>query len=113
MGFEDEQIIKALRANKNSKDAAREWVNAGKGKLPMEADDTNGLDHNSHLFTALVSAPTVRLGLNNPKTLLAFMNILESPASANMWLNDTDTSPVLSAIFKIYHAEKHAAPDVA
>lgn len=109
MGFkEEDQIVEALRATKNNKDAAVELLTAGK----VNTDDLEaGLDQNSHLFSALVSAPTIRLGLSNPKTLLAFLNILESPAAANVWLNDTDTSPVLSAIFKTYHSEKHAAPD--
>ncbi|CAL8134222.1 unnamed protein product [Orchesella dallaii] len=107
MGFNDEQIVEGLRANKNAKDAACEWILAGKKNTN---DEEEGLDQNGHLFAALVSAPTIRLGLNSPKTLLAFLNILESPNNANTWLNDTDTAPVLSAIFKIYHAEKHAAP---
>ena len=34
--------------------------------------------------------------------------MLETPSSANMWINDPDASPVLSQIFKTYHAEKHA-----
>jgi len=34
--------------------------------------------------------------------------MLESPSSANMWISDPDASPVLSQIFKTYHAEKHA-----
>lgn len=110
LGYQDEQIIKALRANKNGKDAAAEWLAAGKADSAIDQDDVEGLDRTSHLFTALVNAPTIRLGLNSPKTLLAFLNILESPASANTWLGDVDTAPVLSSIFKIYHAEKHAEP---
>lgn len=117
MGFKDEEIVEALRQNKNGKDAACEWLISGKGRkgtavdlVQNNVDDVTGLDQSSHLFMALVNAPVVRLGLNSPKTLLAFLNILESPQSANTWLNDQDTAPVLSAIFKIYHAEKHAAP---
>jgi len=109
MGFGGEQIIEALRATKNSKDAACEWLLAGKTAPPQDVE--TGLDQNSHLFNALVTSPTIRLGLNSPKTLLAFLGILESPSSANMWLTDQDTAPVLTAIFKIYHAEKHAAAD--
>jgi Kip1 ubiquitination-promoting complex protein 2 len=40
--------------------------------------------------------------------LTAFLSMLESPSSANKWINDPDASPVLSQIFKTYHAEKHA-----
>jgi hypothetical protein len=38
----------------------------------------------------------------------AFLSMLESPSSASNWINDPDASPVLSQIFKTYHAEKHA-----
>jgi hypothetical protein len=38
----------------------------------------------------------------------AFLSLLENPNSANIWMNDPDASPVLSQIFKIYQAEKHA-----
>jgi Kip1 ubiquitination-promoting complex protein 2 len=110
MGFTDEDICNALRACKNNKDHACEWLLSGGGVVIDDVD--TGLDQNSHLFNALVTNPTIRLGLNCPKTLLAFLGILESPASANMWLQDSDTAPVLSAIFKIYHSEKHAAPDL-
>jgi len=108
MGFTDEKIIEALRATKNSKDAACEFILSGKS-VSEDQEDDKGLDQNTPLFKALASNPTVRLGLNNPKMLYAFLNILESPPSANIWLNDSDTAPVLSAIFKIYHAEKNAA----
>ncbi|CAG7730808.1 unnamed protein product, partial [Allacma fusca] len=110
MGFADEDICNALRACKNNKDHACEWLLSGGGVVIDDVD--TGLDQNSHLFNALVTNPTIRLGLNCPKTLLAFLGILESPASANMWLQDSDTAPVLSAIFKIYHSEKHAAPEL-
>jgi hypothetical protein len=40
--------------------------------------------------------------------VIAFLSMLESPRSANMWFNDPDAAPVLSQIFKTYHAERHA-----
>lgn len=111
MGFQEDQIIEALRVTKNTKDPAAELLATGK-KLPDGQNESEtGLDPQSHLFQSLTSTPTVRLGLSNPKCLLAFLNILESPSSANIWLNDLETAPVLSTIFKVYHAEKHAAPE--
>jgi hypothetical protein len=38
----------------------------------------------------------------------AFLSLLENRNSVNIWMNDPDASPVLTQIFKIYHAEKHA-----
>ncbi|ODM91983.1 Ubiquitin-associated domain-containing protein 1 [Orchesella cincta] len=51
MGFNDGQIIEALRANKNSKDAACEWILAGKKNTD---DEEEGLDQNGHLLRRLV-----------------------------------------------------------
>jgi hypothetical protein len=41
--------------------------------------------------------------------VIAFLSMLESPWSANMWYNDPDAAPVLSQILKTYHAERHAS----
>lgn len=109
MGYSDGQIIEALRMSKNSTDSAIDLLTVGKSETVD--DGFSGLDRSSHLFIALSSAPMIRLGMSNPKTLLAFLNILESPTAANVWLSDLETAPVLSTIFKIYHAEKHAAPE--
>jgi len=106
MGFEEDQATDALRICKNNREAAAELLRSGKKAEDYEAV----LDPKGHLFNSLVSAPAIRLGLSNPKTLVAFLNILESPSTANLWLNDVDTAPVLTSIFKIYHAEKHAVP---
>lgn len=38
----------------------------------------------------------------------AYLSMIESPASTNIWLNDPEVSPVLSQISKTYHAEKYA-----
>jgi len=106
MGFEEQEVIDALRICRNSKEAAADILRSGKKAEDYEA----GLDPTGHLFNSLVSAPSIRLGLSHPKTLVAFLNILESPSTASLWLNDVDTAPVLTNIFKIYHAEKHAVP---
>ena len=109
MGYKEREIVDALRASRNSKAAATVWL-SGKERIVPD-DSANGLDTNSRLFAALVANPTIRLGLSNPKTLLAFLGIVESPTSANLWITAPDTAPVLSSILKLYHAEKHMAPE--
>jgi Kip1 ubiquitination-promoting complex protein 2 len=108
-GFKDRDIVEALRATRNVKALAASWL-AGKDRVVPD-DSAAGLEPNSRLLTALVANPTIRLGLSNPKTLLAFLGIVETPTSANLWLTDPDTSPVLSSIFKLYHAERHMSPE--
>jgi len=107
MGYKDEQIIVALRKAKNSTEKAIDIITSGELDTP-DIDET-GLDESSHLYTALVTSSTIRLGMMNPKIMLAFLNILDgsSPTATSLWLNDSETSPVISTIFKIYHAEKH------
>ena len=34
--------------------------------------------------------------------------MIETPASANIWINDPEIAPVLNQISKTYHTEKHA-----
>jgi len=41
--------------------------------------------------------------------VIVFLSMPESPRSASMWYNDPDAAPVLSQIFKTYHAERHAS----
>ena len=61
----------------------------------------------SEHITCLWSASEVS-SANVRDRVTAFLSMLESPRSANMWFNDPDASPVLSQIFKTYHAERHA-----
>nr|XP_018910272.1 PREDICTED: ubiquitin-associated domain-containing protein 1 [Bemisia tabaci] len=80
-----------------------ERINLGAG-----SSQQMGLDRNDPVYKALHTNPAIILGLNNPKTLLALISIVDSPSAANLWLNDPDTSSVLNQIFKTYHTEKHA-----
>src|SRR5687768_15326890 len=73
MGFAEQQIVDALRANKNRAEKAAEWL-VNSHHSPANDGDI-GLDTNSHLFNALVTNSTIRLGLSNPKMLLAFLSI--------------------------------------
>lgn len=40
-------------------------------------------------------------------SISAYLSMIETPASANVWINDPEISPVLSQISKTYHTEKH------
>lgn len=106
MGFSEDKIVDALRVAGNNQDAACEWL-LGE-KLSSAEDLDKGLDCDGPIYKAIMANPVVQLGLGNPKTLLAFLHMLENANSATHWLNDPDTAPLLSQIFKIYHAEKHS-----
>lgn len=106
MGFPETAILDALRIHSNSQEAACEWLLGD--RRPKPADLQAGLDRDSAIYRSITTNPVVQLGLCSPKTLLALLQMLENPGCASRWLNDSDTAPILSQIFRIYHAEKHS-----
>lgn len=106
MGFAESDVIDALRATRNDGEAACELLICN--KKPPSEDIDEGIDHDSPLFKAIMANPVVQLGLNNPRCLLAFIQMLEHPHTANQWLSDAETAPLLVQVSRIYHAEKHS-----
>lgn len=106
MGFPETAILDALRIHSNSQEAACEWLLGD--RRPKPVDLQAGLDRDSAIYRSITTNPVVQLGLCSPKTLLALLQMLENPGCASRWLNDSDTAPILSQIFRIYHAEKHS-----
>uniref|UniRef100_A0A1A7ZQU7 UBA domain containing 1 n=1 Tax=Nothobranchius furzeri TaxID=105023 RepID=A0A1A7ZQU7_NOTFU len=68
MGFDEKEVIDALRVNNNQQDAACEWLLGDRKPSPEDLD--KGIDTDSPLFQAILENPVVQLGLTNPKTLL-------------------------------------------
>ncbi|XP_066896427.1 ubiquitin-associated domain-containing protein 1 isoform X1 [Kogia breviceps] len=68
MGFDEKEVIDALRVNNNQQNAACEWLLGDRRPSPEELD--KGIDPDSPLFQAILDNPVVQLGLTNPKTLL-------------------------------------------
>ncbi|XP_045197276.2 ubiquitin-associated domain-containing protein 1-like isoform X2 [Mercenaria mercenaria] len=106
MGFDESDVIDALRATRNDGEAACELLISN--KKPPSEDVDEGIDHDSPLFKAIMANSVVQLGLNNPRCLLAFIQMLEHPHTANQWLSDAETAPLLVQVSRIYHAEKHS-----
>lgn len=100
MGFDEKEVIDALRVNNNQQDAACEWLLGDRKPSPEELD--NGIDVESPLFQAILDNPVVQLGLINPKTLLAFEDMLENPLNSTQWMNDPETGPVMLQISRIF-----------
>lgn len=106
MGFQEKDIIGALKITGNNQSNACEWL-LGK-RRPSLQDLDIGLDPEGSIYKAIMSNPHIQLSLTNPKMLLAYLSMLETPTSTSVWINDPEVSPVLSQIFKTYYAEKHA-----
>ncbi|XP_060739467.1 ubiquitin-associated domain-containing protein 1 isoform X1 [Tachysurus vachellii] len=100
MGFDEKEVIDALRVNNNQQDAACEWLLGD--RKPSAEDLDKGIDTNSPLFQAILENPVVQLGLTNPKILLAFEDMLENPLNSTQWMNDTETGPVMLQISRIF-----------
>ncbi|BFZ20870.1 hypothetical protein BsWGS_23910 [Bradybaena similaris] len=104
MGFIEKEAVYALRMSRNNQDAACDWLLSDRKETPETIDQ--GLDPNSPVYKAILAHPNVQLGLNNPRCLLAFLQMLENPLSASQWLSDPETGPLLMQISRIYHSEK-------
>lgn len=100
MGFDEKEVTDALRVNNNQQDAACEWLLGDRKPSPEDWD--KGIDPSSPLFQAILDNPVVQLGLTNPKTLLAFEDMLENPLNSTQWMNDPETGPVMLQISRIF-----------
>uniref|UniRef100_H3DDS2 Ubiquitin-associated domain-containing protein 1 n=1 Tax=Tetraodon nigroviridis TaxID=99883 RepID=H3DDS2_TETNG len=100
MGFDEKEVVDALRVNNNQQDAACEWLLGDRKPSPEDLD--KGIDTDSPLFQAILENPVVQLGLTNPKTLLAFEDMLENPLNSTQWMNDPETGPVMLQISRIF-----------
>lgn len=106
MGFDEKDALEALRISRNNQNDACEWLLGEKKTSSQDLDE--GLDTNGAVYKAIMANPQVQLGLNNPRCLLAFLQMLDSPLATQQWLTDPDTGPLLVQVSRIYHAEKHA-----
>ncbi|RUS83261.1 hypothetical protein EGW08_008984 [Elysia chlorotica] len=104
MGFSEKEAIQALRISRNNQDSACDWLLSERSEGPEVID--RGLEPNSPVYKAILANPNVQLGLNSPRCLLAFLQMLESPVSVSQWLNDPEMGPLLMQISRIYHSEK-------
>ncbi|XP_033220457.1 ubiquitin-associated domain-containing protein 1 [Belonocnema kinseyi] len=106
MGFDEKRIVEALKVTGNNQANACEWLLGERRRSLHDLDE--GIKPDEPIYKAIMSNPHIQLSLTNPKFLHAYLSILETPSSTNLWINDPEVSPVLSQIFKTYHAEKHA-----
>ncbi|XP_069915314.1 ubiquitin-associated domain-containing protein 1 [Oryctolagus cuniculus] len=106
MGFDEKEVLDALRVNNNQQSAACEWLLGDRKPSPEELDQ--GIDPESPLFQAILDNPVVQLGLTNPKTLLAFEDMLENPLNSTQWMNDPETGPVMLQISRVFQTLNRA-----
>lgn len=101
MGFSKEDSTQALKLNGNNPSAACDWL-LGDRKIPDE-DPNDGLSPDSELYKAIVSNPTIHIGLHNKRVLEALEDMLENPMRRHNWANDSTVGSVILQILKLYH----------
>lgn len=105
MGFEETEVLKALKKTCNNKAAACEWLCGNRTGSLIELRE--GLSQDSPILKAILEMPQVQMNLSNPKILIAFVSILENENSIRVWGGDNDTTSVITHILQKYHEEKH------
>ncbi|XP_050324084.1 ubiquitin-associated domain-containing protein 1 isoform X1 [Bactrocera neohumeralis] len=105
MGFEETEVLKALKKTCNNKAAACEWLCGNRTGSLIELRE--GLSQDSPILKAILEMPQVQMNLSNPKILIAFLSILENENSIRVWGGDNDTTSVITHILQKYHEEKH------
>lgn len=101
MGFDEKNVIGALKITGNDQANACEWLLGERRRSLQDLDE--GLELDGPIYKAIMSNSHIQLSLTNPKMLLAYLSMIETPASTNVWINDPEVSPVLSQISKTYH----------
>ncbi|XP_048368226.1 ubiquitin-associated domain-containing protein 1 isoform X2 [Sphaerodactylus townsendi] len=95
MGFDEKEVVDALRVNNNQQNAACEWLLGD--RKPTPEDLNKGIDPSSPLFQAILENPVIQLGLTNPKTLLAFRigdSMISDHLPLTLSLAETSTATV-------------------
>ncbi|XP_075165434.1 kip1 ubiquitination-promoting complex subunit 2 isoform X2 [Haematobia irritans] len=105
MGFQESDVVQALKKTCNNKAAACEWLCGNRTGSLVELRE--GLSQDSPILKTILQLPQVQLNLSNPKIFLAFLSILENEHTIRVWGGDNDTTSVITHILQKYHEEKH------
>lgn len=68
MGFDEENILSALKATRNNKAAAAEWLCGNRSGSLVELRE--GLSQDSPVLQSILDLPQVQIGLSNTKMFL-------------------------------------------
>ncbi|XP_076802529.1 ubiquitin-associated domain-containing protein 1-like [Clavelina lepadiformis] len=112
MGFSKEVSIRALKINGNDVNIACEWLLSDHPDDidEDEEDEDEALNPNSELYKALISNPTIHIGLHDKKVLEALEDMVENPWRRNNWAYESAVGNVLLQILKLYNKYSSTAP---
>ena len=70
MGFEESDVLEALRITDNHQENACEWLLGDRSRDSALDALEDGIDPSSPLYQSIITNPVVQLGLSNPRCLL-------------------------------------------
>lgn len=105
MGFEEKNVIEALKITGNNRTNACEWL-LGERKESLQDVDKE-LDSDNPIYKTIMNDPRIQLSLTNPNMLLLYLTILESPILIDNRIREPE-GPILDHIIVTCYAEKHA-----
>lgn len=73
MGFEETEVLKALKKTCNNKAAACEWLCGNRTGSLIELRE--GLSQDSPILKAILEMPQVQMNLSNPKILIGMCSM--------------------------------------
>jgi len=110
MGFSKEESIQALKLNGNNPNTACDWLLSDR---KMDSDDETAdepLNPESELYKALITNPTIHIGLHDKKVLEALEDMVENPWRRNNWAYESAVGNVILQILKLYNKYSTTAP---
>lgn len=103
MGFEENNIIKALKITENNVVNACEWL-LGERKHDLQ-DLGPELDSDSSIYKAIMDNSNIQFSLTDPNMLFVYLSLLES-SSLKERIRESEIKPIMDNIISVYHTEK-------
>uniref|UniRef100_H2ZLU7 UBA domain-containing protein n=1 Tax=Ciona savignyi TaxID=51511 RepID=H2ZLU7_CIOSA len=104
MNKSEKSLIQALKINGNNPNTACEWLLSDRTTGPTEdTDNDEALSPDSELYKALLSNPTIHIGLHDRKVLEALEDMVENPWRRNNWAYESAVGNVILQILKLYN----------
>lgn len=99
MGFEESDVLDALRVCNNNESAACEWLLGDRIPGPESVDQ--GLSPQSQEFHEIFKEPAVHLGLMSPRNLRILEDIIQNQPLLTQYLGDPELGPLLLHVARI------------
>ena len=104
MGFQEEDVIAALKATNNNQELACGWLLGEREESNWVTDDEEEEEEpteDGRLLQQILSNPIIQTHISNPRVVLAIHSLLENPGAAQNLIHDPEIGPVLREVSQI------------